>query len=134
MNYNKVIIAGNLTRNPELRYTPQGTAYASFDIALNRRWTDSDGNKQEKVVFVPVEAWRKQAESISSYVQKGSPLLVEGRIEMDSWEKGGQKRTKLKVAVERFEFIGEMKEKNEPSEEEKFQEQVENQPEDDVPF
>ncbi|HVK59494.1 MAG TPA: single-stranded DNA-binding protein, partial [Candidatus Kapabacteria bacterium] len=83
--FNKVILAGNLTRDPELRYTPSGTAIAKFGLALNRKWKDSQsGEMREEVTFVDVDAFGKQAELIGQYMKKGQPILVEGRLKMDS--------------------------------------------------
>jgi single-strand DNA-binding protein len=106
-NFNKVIIAGNLTRDPEMRYTPKGTAVARFTLAINRNYTTESGEKKEEVSFVDVDAWGRQAEVISQYMKKGRPLLVEGRLKQDSWEDKNthQKQSKLKVVLESFSFI-----------------------------
>ena len=79
-NFNKVILAGNLTRDPELRYTPKGTAIANFGLAINRKWKSESGESKEEVTFVDVEAWDRQGEVIAQYFKKGSPILVEGRL------------------------------------------------------
>src|SRR5439155_9423410 len=106
-NFNKVILAGNLTRNPELRYTPKGTAVARFTLAINRNYTTETGEKKEEVSFVDVDAWARQAEVIAQYMKKGRPLLVEGRLKQDTWEDKNthQKQSKLKVVLEGFSFI-----------------------------
>jgi len=106
-NFNKVILAGNLTRDPELRYTPQGTAVARFTLAINRTWKGENGENKEEVSFVDVDAWSRQAEVIAQYVKKGRPLLVEGRLKQDTWEDKNthQKQSKLKVVLESFSFI-----------------------------
>ena len=106
-SFNKVILAGNLTRDPELRYTPKGTAVAKIGLAVNRTWTGEDGQKKEEVNFIDVEAWGRQGEVIAQYMKKGRPLLVEGRLKLDSWEDKTtkQKVSKLKVVLERFSFI-----------------------------
>lgn len=107
--FNKVILAGNLTRDPELRYTPSGTAIAKFGLALNRKWKDSQsGEMREEVTFVDVDAFGKQAELIGQYVKKGQPLLVEGRLKMDSWEdkQTQQKKSRLGVVLEGMTFLG----------------------------
>ncbi|MGZ8899896.1 MAG: single-stranded DNA-binding protein [Limisphaerales bacterium] len=107
--FNKVILAGNLTRDPELRYTPSGTAIAKFGLALNRKWKDSQsGEMREEVTFVDVDAFGKQAELIGQYLKKGQPLLVEGRLKMDSWEdkQTQQKKTRLGVVMEGMTFLG----------------------------
>ena len=106
-SFNKVILAGNLTRDPELRYTPKGTAVAKIGLAVNRTWTGEDGVKKEEVNFIDVEAWGRQGEVIAQYMKKGRPLLVEGRLKLDSWEDKNtkQKVSKLKVVLESFSFI-----------------------------
>lgn len=106
--FNKVILAGNLTRDPELRYTPSGTAIAKFGLALNRKWKDQSGELKEEVTFVDVDAFGKQAELIGQYLKKGNPLLVEGRLRTDSWEdkQTQQKRSRLGVVLEGMTFIG----------------------------
>src|SRR5580693_4359903 len=106
-SFNRVIIAGNLTRDPELRYTPKGSAVANFSLAVNRTWKSETGEMKEEVSFIDVEAWGRQAEVISQYMRKGRPLLVEGRLKMDTWEDKNthQKQSKLKVVLESFSFI-----------------------------
>jgi single-strand DNA-binding protein len=105
--FNKVIIAGNLTRDPELRYTPKGTAVARFTLAVNRTWKSETGESKEEVSFVDVDAWARQAEVIAQYMKKGRPLLVEGHLKQDTWEDKNthQKQSKLKVVLEGFTFI-----------------------------
>lgn len=106
-NFNKVILAGNLTRDPELRYTPKGTAVARIGLALNRTWKTESGETKEEVTFVDVEAFGRQAEVIGQYMKKGRPFLVEGRLKLDQWEDKNthQKQSKLKVVLESFSFI-----------------------------
>ena len=107
-SFNKVILAGNLTRDPELRYTPKGTAVARITLAVNRTYTSGEGGeKKEEVSFVDVDVWGRQAEVISQYMKKGRPLLVEGRLKQDTWEDKNtkQKQSKLKVVLESFSFI-----------------------------
>jgi single-strand DNA-binding protein len=107
-NFNKVILAGNLTRDPELRYTPKGTAVARITLAVNRVYTSGEGGeKKEEVSFVDVDIWGRQAEVIAQYMKKGRPLLVEGRLKQDTWEDKNtkQKQSKLKVVLESFSFI-----------------------------
>ncbi len=106
-NFNKVILAGNLTRDPEMRYTPKGTAVVRITLAINRNYTTETGERKEEVSFVDVEAWGKQAETISKYMKKGRPFLVEGRLKQDTWEDKNthQKQSKLKVVLESFSFI-----------------------------
>jgi single-strand DNA-binding protein len=106
-SFNKVILAGNLTRDPELRYTPKGTAVARIGLALNRTWKSETGETKEEVTFVDVEAFGRQAEVIAQYMKKGRPLLVEGRLKLDQWEDKNtkQKQSKLKVVLEGFSFL-----------------------------
>jgi len=106
-NFNKVILAGNLTRDPELRYTPKGTAVVKMGMAINRTWKSETGEAKEEVTFVDVEAWDRQAEVIAQYMRKGRPILVEGRLKLDTWEDKNthQKVSKLKVRLESFSFI-----------------------------
>jgi single-strand DNA-binding protein len=107
-NFNRVIIAGNLTRDPELRYTPKGTAVARITLAVNRTYTASEGGeKKEEVTFIDVDVWGRQAEVIGQYMKKGRPLLVEGRLKLDTWEDKNtkQKQSKLKVVLENFSFM-----------------------------
>jgi len=106
-NYNKVILLGNLTRDPQLSYTPNQTAVVDFGLATNRKWTGQDGNAREETCFVDCRAFGRSAENVNKYCQKGRPLLVEGRLTFDSWQaQDGSKRSKLRVTVERFQFIG----------------------------
>src|SRR6202161_4839394 len=106
-NYNKVILIGNLTRDPELRYTPKGSAVAKIGLAVNRTWKNEAGESKEEVTFIDIEAWGRQAEVIAQYMRKGRPLLVEGRLKLDTWEDKNthQKQSKLKVILETFSFI-----------------------------
>jgi single-strand DNA-binding protein len=106
-SFNKVILAGNLTRDPELRYTPKGTAIARIGLAINRTWKSETGEMKEEVTFVDVDAFGRQAEVIGQYMKKGRPFLVEGRLRLDQWEDKNthQKQTKLKVVLEGFSFI-----------------------------
>lgn len=106
-SFNKVILAGNLTRDPEMRYTPQGKAVTRITLAVNRNWVTETGEKREEVSFVDVDVWGRQAEVISQYMKKGRPLLVEGRLKQDTWEDKNthQKQSKLKVVLEGFSFI-----------------------------
>jgi single-strand DNA-binding protein len=106
-NFNRVILAGNLTRDPELRYTPKGTAIARIGMAINRTWKNEAGEQQTEVTFVDVDAFGRQAEVIAQYMKKGRPFLVEGRLKLDQWEDKNthQKQSKLKVVLEGFSFI-----------------------------
>lgn len=107
-NFNKVYLIGNLTRDPELRVTPKGTAICQFGLAVNRQFKDESGALRDDTTFVDIEAWGKQGETISKYCTKGRPLFVEGRLKLDQWEDkaSGQKRSKLKVVLEGFQFLG----------------------------
>jgi single-strand DNA-binding protein len=107
-NFNKVLLMGNLTRDPELRYTPKGQAVAKLGLAVNRRYTTESGEAREETTFVDIDAWGKQAEVISQYCKKGRPLFVEGRLKLDQWDDKttGQKRSALRVVLEGFQFIG----------------------------
>jgi single-strand DNA-binding protein len=107
-SFNKVILVGNLTRDPELRYTPKGMAIAKIGMAVNRTWKNEAGESKEEVTFVDVDAFGRQAETLAQYMKKGSPLLVEGRLKLDQWDdkQTGQKRSKLGVIVEGFQFLG----------------------------
>jgi single-strand DNA-binding protein len=107
-NFNKVYLIGNLTRDPELRVTPKGTAICQFGLAVNRQFKDESGAMRDDTTFVDIEAWGKQGETISKFCTKGKPLFVEGRLKFDSWEDktSGQKRSKLKVVLEGFQFLG----------------------------
>jgi single-strand DNA-binding protein len=106
-SYNRVILMGNLTRDPQLRYLPSNTAVCDFGLATNRKYKDRDGNQKEDVCFVDVSAFGKQAEIINEYMSKGRPILIEGRLKFDSWtNKDGQKRSKHGVVVDNFQFVG----------------------------
>ncbi len=104
---NKVFLIGNLTRDPELRVTPKGTAICSFGLAVNRQYRDENGTARDETTFVDIEAWGKQGELVSKYLTKGSPCMVEGRLRLDSWEDktSGQKRSKLKVVLDNVQFL-----------------------------
>ncbi len=107
-SYNRVILLGNLTRDPEMKYLPSGTAVANFGMAMSERYTDRQtGEQRENVCFVDVEAWDRQAEIVNEYLSKGSPVFIEGSLRFDSWETPeGEKRNKLKVRVFRLQLIG----------------------------
>ena len=106
-NLNKVFLIGNLTRDPELRYIPSGTAVADFSIAINRFFKNKEGTKTEDTCFVRVVVWANQAESCAKYLSKGRPVFIEGRLQSRSWEdKDGQKRSAMEVVAERVQFLG----------------------------
>jgi len=105
-NFNKVILLGNLTRDPQLSYLPSQTPVVDFGLATNRRWTGQDGQQREETCFVDCRAFGKPAETINKYCKKGNPLLIEGRLTFDSWTgQDGTKRSKHRITVESFQFI-----------------------------
>jgi single-strand DNA-binding protein len=107
-SFNRVILAGNMTRDPESRALPSGQPLTKFSLAINRSYTTKDGEKREEVTYVDIESYGKQAEIIAKYCTKGSGILVEGRLKLDSWDdkKTGEKRSRLGVVLENFTFIG----------------------------
>ena len=106
-NLNKVMLIGNLTRDPELRHTPKGSAVAEISLAINRNWTNDQGQKQEDTTFVEVTLWGRQAELAQQYLTKGRPVYIEGRLQLDSWDDKdtGKKRSKLRVIGENMQFL-----------------------------
>ncbi len=108
MNVNRVTLAGNLTRDIDLKYTQTNKAVASFGIAINHKFKGGDGTFKEDVTFIDCEAWGQVAETMSKYLSKGRPVYLEGRLRLDQWDdkQNGQKRSKLKVVVESFQFVG----------------------------
>ena len=108
-NFNKAFILGNLTRDPELRYTPKGDPVVNITLAVNRKYKSGEEMKED-VAFIPVVLWGKTAEIVNQYCHKGSPLLVEGRIQTRSWEKDGQRQYKTEVVGENIQFMGGKKE------------------------
>jgi single-strand DNA-binding protein len=106
-NLNKVLLLGNLTRDPELRYTPKGTAVADIAVAINRVWNNEQNQRQEETTFVDITLWGRQAEIAQQYLSKGRGVFIEGRLQMDTWEDkaSGQKRSKLKVVAENLQFM-----------------------------
>ena len=106
-SYNRVILVGNLTRDPELRYIPSGTPVADIGLAVSNRYKNSSGEWVEEPTFVDITLWARTAEVASEYLSKGSPVLIEGRLKLDTWETSeGQKRSKLKVVGERMQMLG----------------------------
>ncbi|MES2709877.1 MAG: single-stranded DNA-binding protein [Verrucomicrobiota bacterium] len=105
---NKVMIIGNLTRDPELRYTPKGMAVTDISLAVNRTYSTAEGERREEVTFLDVTYWGKQAEVLAQYMKKGRPLYVEGRLRLDSWDdkETGKKQSRLKITGEEFQFLG----------------------------
>lgn len=118
--YSKVIMMGNLTRDPELKYLDSGTALTKFTVAVNRTWKSKQGEKKEEVSFIDCTAWGRTAEVIAEYFAKGDPIMVEGHLKQESWETAeGQKRSKLGVQVEAFQFVGGKRDRDEaPAQEE----------------
>jgi single-strand DNA-binding protein len=115
-NLNRVLLIGNLTRDPEVRYTPKGTPLAELGLAINRVYTDEQGVKKEDVTFVDVTLWGRTAEVAQQYLHKGSPVFVEGRLQLDNWEdkQTGQKRSKLRIVGESMQLLGDRRESSAP--------------------
>jgi single-strand DNA-binding protein len=107
-SFNKVILLGNLTRDPEVRYTPKGSAVCDLGIAVNRSYTLDSGEKREEVTFVDVVLWSRLAEIAGEYLKKGRPIFIEGRLQLDTWDdkQSGQKRSKLRVIGETMQLLG----------------------------
>jgi single-strand DNA-binding protein len=105
--YNRVILLGNLTRDPELSYTPSSTPVCKFGLATNRRWRDQSGEMRDETCFVDCTVFGRQAETFNQYMRKGRPVLVEGRLSFSQWTgQDGQKRSKHEVIIERYQFVG----------------------------
>jgi len=106
-NYNKVLLMGRLTRDPEVKYSANGTAITNIGLAVNRNWRNQDGQMQEEVTFVDVTAFGKRGEAVGQYLKKGRPIFVEGHLRLDQWDdkQTGQKRSKLAIIMDAFEFI-----------------------------
>jgi single-strand DNA-binding protein len=107
-NLNRVLLIGNLTRDPELRYTPKGTAVVDIGLAVNRVYSGEDGEKKEETTFVDVTFWGRQAEIAGQYLKKGRPVFIEGRLQLDTWDdkQTGQKRSRLRVVCENMQLLG----------------------------
>ena len=106
MSVNKAILVGNLGKDPELKYTPSSVAVCTFSLATTEKWTDKDGNRQEKTDWHNIKIWRKQAEIAAEYLKKGSSVYIEGKIETRSWEQDGQKRYMTEIIADRFQMLG----------------------------
>ncbi len=133
-SFNKVILMGNLTRDPQVRYTPGGSAVGDISLAVSRSWFDKNANsRKEETTFVDVTLWGKTAEVASEYLKKGRQVLIEGRLQLDQWDdkQTGQKRSKLKVVGENMTMIGGQKQQAKASNDEWSGSSV---PDDDVPF
>src|SRR3954453_13499611 len=107
-SFNKVILLGNLTRDPEIRYTPKGSAVCDLGLAVNRQYTLENGEKREEVTYVDVVLWARLAEIAAEYLKKGRPVFIEGRLQLDTWDakQSGQKRSKLRVIGENMQMLG----------------------------
>ncbi len=105
-SYNRVILVGNLTRDPEIRYIPSGTAVSDIGLAVNEKYKNAKGEWVEQVTFVDVVLWLRTAEVASEYLSKGSQVLIEGRLKLDTWEKDGEKKSKLRVVCDRMVMVG----------------------------
>jgi single-strand DNA-binding protein len=107
-NLNRVLLIGNLTRDPEVRYTPKGTAVTELGLAVNRVYSGEDGEKKEETTFVDVTLWARQAEVAGQYLKKGRPVFIEGRLQLDTWDdkQTGQKRSRMRVVAENFQLLG----------------------------
>lgn len=103
--YNKVIVVGNLTKDPELRYTPQGSAVVNLRLAINRKYKDKNEEQKEEVCFITAVAWNKTAENCNQYLGKGSKVLIEGRLQSRSWEKDGVKQYSIEIFTEQVKFL-----------------------------
>jgi len=115
-NLNRVLLIGNLTRDPEVRYTPKGTAVADIGLAVNRVYSAEDGEKKEETTFVDVTLWGRQAEVAGQYLKKGRPVFIEGRLQLDTWDdkQTGQKRSRLRVVSENMQLLGSRSESEGP--------------------
>ncbi|MBI2461943.1 MAG: single-stranded DNA-binding protein [Candidatus Rokubacteria bacterium] len=133
VSLNKVFLIGNLTRAPELRYTPSGTAVSDLRLAVNRAYTTQSGEKRQETSFLTVVVWGKQAETCGEYLDKGSPVLVEGRLQTREWEgKDGQRRNVVEVVADRVQFLG--RARGAPAEGEPVEEPIVEEEGDEVPF
>lgn len=132
-SYNRVILMGNLTRDPEMKFTPNQMAITTFGMATNKRWKSPDGQDRNEACYVDIKAWGKQAEAINQYCHKGDALLVEGRLTFESWEaKDGTKRNRLVVTLDKFEFMSSPKQQATPESHSEKQEEL--PLDDDPPF
>lgn len=133
---NKVILIGNLTRDPELRSLQGGKSVCNFGIAINERWKDAQGNWKDKTTFVDVTAWGKTADVVGNYLEKGSLVAIDGRLDLEQWESDGQKRSKLKVVVDTLQMLDRKEQRptdDKPAQSKRNQRQ-ESAPDDDIPF
>jgi len=134
-SFNKVLLLGNLTRDPDVKYSETGNAFAQFGMATNRNWTDKAGEKQEETCFVDVKAFGRTAEIVGEYLTKGNPAFIEGRLSQYIWEdEQGNRRSKLSVVVENLQLLPRLKQVDLPVEDGKGHEQLPDEPADDIPF
>jgi single-strand DNA-binding protein len=134
-NFNKVILIGHLTREPQLSYLPSQTAIVEFGIANNRVFKKQDGSQGKEVCFVDCQMFGSRAEVINKYMKKGDPIFIEGRLKFDSWEKDGKKQSKLRVLVESFEFLGGGERRQREPEDDRPEHETFTPPmDDDIPF
>jgi single-strand DNA-binding protein len=107
-NLNRVLLIGNLTRDPDLRYTPKGTAVAEIAVAINRIYSGDDGERKEETTFVDITLWSRLAEIAGQYLKKGRPVFIEGRLQLDTWDdkQTGQKRSRMRVVAENMQLLG----------------------------
>jgi single-strand DNA-binding protein len=124
-NYNFLIVVGRLTKDPELRYLQNGDAVCSLDIATNKKWTDTQGNKKESTTFINTAVFKKQAENCAQYLKKGSTVLIEGELKTESWEKDGKKHSKLAVRTDRIVFMDSKPKDESPGPESEIPEETE---------
>lgn len=104
-NLNSVILIGNLTQDPDLRFTPKGTAVGNLNLAINETFKSADGTSKEQVIYIDIEVWGRQAETCKQYLTKGKSICIEGALKLDQWEQDGQKRSKLRVRANRVQFL-----------------------------
>ena len=114
-SYNRVILMGHLTRDPQPGTLPSGAAVCEFGLAVNRSWKDADGNQHEDVLFIDCTACGRAAETLGRYLTKGRPVHVEGRLKLDRWDQDGQPRSKVRVVVEQFRFVDANRSKDDPA-------------------
>jgi len=134
-NLNRVLLIGRLTRDPELRYTPSGTAVSDLGLAVNRNYTGQDGTRKEETCFLDIVVWGKQAENCHKFLAKGRQIFVEGRLKMDSWEnKDGQRRNKIQVVADTIQFLGGPSSKSNDPDSDGYSGPNVSEEEDEIPF
>jgi single-strand DNA-binding protein len=137
-NYNKILLLGNLTRDPQLSYTPNQTAVVDFGLATNRKWTAQDGNQREETCFIDCRAFGRQAENINKYLSKGRLVFIEGRLTFDTWTaQDGTKRSRHRVTVENLQFMpgtGSTNSEQQPQHSAPLDSNLNQQTDDDIPF